>query len=145
LCTWRDENRKDSSGGFERGVGWVLENCIKLHYKQTALLLPRKHLLDLGPQSANILPNMPVHLLFPHLCAHFDALRGGVKRGLRGRYEILSIYIMGLTHMAQCVPHWRATGGPLWFRSCSEAKENTSIKLTQIFGIINCLLLVLLN
>jgi len=23
---------------------------------------------------------------------------------------------MGLTHMAQCVPHWRATGGPLWFR-----------------------------
>jgi len=70
---------------------------------------------------------------------------GEWKRGLRGRNEILSIYIMGLTHMAQCVPHWRATGGPLWFRTCSEAKENTSIKLTQIFRIINCLLLVLLS
>nr|AAL90435.1 SD03144p [Drosophila melanogaster] len=29
-------------------VGWVLGNCIKLHYKQTALPSLRKHLLDLG-------------------------------------------------------------------------------------------------
>lgn len=72
-----------------------------------------------GPHSPNILPNMPVHLLLPNLCGHFDALKGvggclvvvngGVGWG--GRNEILSIYIMGLTHMAQCVPHWRHTRG----------------------------------